>query len=370
MKIAKIDLHNHTYGSDGKQFPLGLLQRACKEGANIVSITDHNSVKGYRHLETQVKNILERAEKCNYEGNYKWHALYERVTTLLEQIKIIKGVEVMAQHNGNLIEVLGYNIDIPIMEKELQELKIGLKPMGQALVEGFHGFIDKYNPQIDKASIKESKTKSKDMFTALKNDPNFDFLMKDVNTLKEFITKHMYNPESPLYINCTGVQPSIEQVVASIHKAGGTAILAHPGRYHFNIHAEMDNMINKGLDGIEVWHPDNAPEVSDFLLAKVREHKLRASGGSDDHRNPKEGEQYYIGTMDVQQIPETAWIEESICSARDFARESDFMPRAIDELEEGKKKIEKNMFLASLKVTPTQPQINTTKNRRTTDKTR
>ena len=41
------DLHNHTTGSDGTQSPLRMLLRASNRGKNIVSISDHDSVKGY-----------------------------------------------------------------------------------------------------------------------------------------------------------------------------------------------------------------------------------------------------------------------------------------------------------------------------------
>lgn len=62
MNIVKIVLHNHTYASDGRQSPLRLLRRAKKEGVDIISITDHNSVEGYKLLERQIEIVLERAK--------------------------------------------------------------------------------------------------------------------------------------------------------------------------------------------------------------------------------------------------------------------------------------------------------------------
>ncbi len=43
-------MHNHTQGSDGKQLPLRLLLRASKAHKNVISMTDHNSVKRLQNV--------------------------------------------------------------------------------------------------------------------------------------------------------------------------------------------------------------------------------------------------------------------------------------------------------------------------------
>ena len=53
-----VDMHNHTTGSDGKQSPLLFLLRASNRGKDTVSMSDHDSVKGYTQLKKQVEDYL------------------------------------------------------------------------------------------------------------------------------------------------------------------------------------------------------------------------------------------------------------------------------------------------------------------------
>lgn len=46
-------------------------------------MTDHNSVKGYKMLERQVKAIMDKAENSKYKGTPKMQALYENVLNVL-----------------------------------------------------------------------------------------------------------------------------------------------------------------------------------------------------------------------------------------------------------------------------------------------
>mgnify|MGYP004608003961 FL=1 len=48
------DIHNHTKGSDGRQSAFRFLLRASHNAKNIVSMSDHNSVKGYKNLENDL----------------------------------------------------------------------------------------------------------------------------------------------------------------------------------------------------------------------------------------------------------------------------------------------------------------------------
>jgi hypothetical protein len=87
---------------------------------------------------------------------------------------------------------------------------------------------------------------------------------------------HSYNP------------PTVAEVIAVAHQAGGVAILSHPGRSKgiYAIPATADDiasMVTIGLDGIEVFYPAHTPEQVEFLLACATQHQLLISGGSDSH---------------------------------------------------------------------------------------
>jgi predicted metal-dependent phosphoesterase TrpH len=74
---------------------------------------------------------------------------------------------------------------------------------------------------------------------------------------------------------------SAEEVIARVHRAGGVTVLAHPG--HSLSDATIQQLINFGLDGIEVFHPAHQPPQIDFYTQLAERHGLLISGGSDSH---------------------------------------------------------------------------------------
>ena len=50
---VNIDLHSHTTASDGALSPMDLLLRAKQQGVDMMAITDHDTVAGYRSVRDQ-----------------------------------------------------------------------------------------------------------------------------------------------------------------------------------------------------------------------------------------------------------------------------------------------------------------------------
>ena len=58
-----IDLHMHTNNSDGTDTVIELLQKAEENNLELISITDHNTVKGYFELENiNIKDYFSRKD--------------------------------------------------------------------------------------------------------------------------------------------------------------------------------------------------------------------------------------------------------------------------------------------------------------------
>lgn len=349
-------MHNHTQGSDGKQLPLRLLLRASKAHKNVISMTDHNSVKGYKMLERQVKAIMDKAENSKYKGTPKMQALYENVLNVFSQVKLLKGTEIITTYQGNVIEVLGYDIDIDTMEKEIAELRKDVVPSGTVLKKSLLEIVDKYNIKFNKDVYAEGTkgTIVGRFYDEIKRHEENEEFTKDFSTIKEFIVNELYNPKSKFFVDLSECHPSMENVIKSIHKAGGKAVLAHPGRYKFDVKENMDAMIDKGLDGIEVWYPDHTDEFKKFLMDKITERGLIASGGSDDHCTTKDGERYTMGKINVPDIPQTQWIKELALTGKNFIEESQVLSegkeKLTQKLEEIKLDNERSKFLNTLKV--------------------
>ena len=82
--------------------------------------------------------------------------------------------------------------------------------------------------------------------------------------------------------------PTVPEVIAAAHIAGGVALIAHPGRSKgvYAIPADAADIaafVAAGIDGIEVFYPAHTAAQIDFYLSQAQQHGLLISGGSDSH---------------------------------------------------------------------------------------
>jgi predicted metal-dependent phosphoesterase TrpH len=88
---------------------------------------------------------------------------------------------------------------------------------------------------------------------------------------------------------------TVADAIAMIHRAGGLAVMAHPG--HAGTRAQIEALAAQGLDGVEVLHPSHGAEDIARLRAITDHLGLLPSGGSDWH-GASEGPRT-LGTMRV-----------------------------------------------------------------------
>ncbi|MBU6335262.1 MAG: PHP domain-containing protein [Chloroflexi bacterium] len=88
---------------------------------------------------------------------------------------------------------------------------------------------------------------------------------------------------------CDGYHPvTVAEVIDVAHRAGGIAVLAHPGRDSGVAaiparRADVAALAALGLDGIEVFYPSHTDAQRTALLQWAEELGLLVSGGSDSH---------------------------------------------------------------------------------------
>ena len=92
-----------------------------------------------------------------------------------------------------------------------------------------------------------------------------------------------------------------------LHRAGGIASLAHPGRT--KIDGRIAALREAGLDAIEAYHSDHDAAARDGYLALARGLDLRVTGGSDFHGDPAHGLEPGASTL-----PQLEW--ERLSGAR------------------------------------------------------
>lgn len=73
----------------------------------------------------------------------------------------------------------------------------------------------------------------------------------------------------------------MEDAIAMIHRAGGLAVLAHPGPTATR--PRLEGLKALGLDGVEVRHPSHSDEEIGRILRLAESLDLLPSGGSDWH---------------------------------------------------------------------------------------
>lgn len=244
------DLHCHTKLSDGSLGIEDLISLAQKRGLTTIAITDHDCLAGT----VRGKIIGERYG-----------------------INVIPGVELSStdEKTGKTIHILCYLSDMP----------------------------DRLEGLCHKNSMQTKKAAHIMMLKAAKKYPiSTEFVVKcatgSTNIFKTHIMQalmetgfstsmhgelydELFTKGSPNSILTEAKYPDCAEVIGAIHDAGGVAVLAHP--ILSDCVDLIPDLIEKGLDGIEVWHP-SANELQQSELKKIAtKNKLVMTGGTDFH---------------------------------------------------------------------------------------
>lgn len=102
-------------------------------------------------------------------------------------------------------------------------------------------------------------------------------------------------------------RPAAADAIDRIHRTGGAAVLAHPGRYDVDLSLVVETLVDAGLDGIEIEYPydqytfvsKETPEMPKTPVAEIEtiatKHELVETGGSDCHG----GDKTYTGLIRI-----------------------------------------------------------------------
>ena len=241
----RADLHSHTLYSDGELKPQELLERAKKNGIDILAVTDHDTFKGSEEAYEIAPNIGMRA---------------------------IYGMELSTKSNGESIHVLCYfsrpnqnNGLYKIMENQRLVRKNRAYKIANLLHEYF-GF------QLDTSFIENRHSITRGTIAN-------EIVNQGYATSKKDVFKKMIGDDCPCYLPSTEL--SFEDGVKLIKENGGMCVLAHPCLYKKN---NIEDLIKVGIDGIEAVYPDKGNVESKYRdLAK--KYNIIVTGGSDFHKD-------------------------------------------------------------------------------------
>jgi len=240
------DLHMHSTHSDGLYTPRELYEEVVKKGLKAFSITDHDSVAGYRSL----------AETGG--------------------IVLIPGVELTSTLDNREIHLLGYffNPEHPELLETLAKIS---KKRRERLIEIVEMLNEEGKVWID---IDELTAEWGNGSYSRLNLARFMVRKKLVSGIENCFAQFL-GESSSVYRPVNYFSP--KEAIRLIHSSGGLAFLAHP--YTANVEGQVPELVEHGLNGIEAYHPSHGPgEVKGCLEWAVR-FNLGVSGGSDFHGN-------------------------------------------------------------------------------------
>lgn len=265
-KSKFIDLHIHTKNSDGTFTTQQLLDKLEGMHAKIISFTDHDSVGSYY-------DILEGRAKVP------------------EGMDVITGVELTCKDDGCRKDILGYGIDIDIINEYLKPFKdkdYKLKKQ-QFLLNQFKEKCSKLGLYFSE-DIEVKTGEKAEAYHLLRNDlqkyPENIRVIPDIANDETFYWRHYSNQASPLFVDESYDNPTFSEAIELIHRAGGLAFLAHPFLYSAEdekVKRLVKRAVEAGIDGVELHHSTNKEGYINKLRAIASQYNLLYSGGSDFH---------------------------------------------------------------------------------------
>ncbi|MEE9331017.1 MAG: PHP domain-containing protein [Methylophilaceae bacterium] len=248
---ATIDLHCHSTISDGLYPPEQLVAHAYKQGVKVLALTDHDDTGGL---------VVARQAAEGYG------------------MQFINGVEISVTWKKRTLHIVGLKID-----PEYTPLKVALigvrqsrldraKLMGQRLEEfGIEGSFEGAQALAGNSIITRSH------FARFLVEAGHVRNVKAV--FKKFLVKG-----KPGFVDQQWM--SLEEAVTLIKDSGGTAVIAHPGRYGLgmvNMHLLMHEFRGYGGEAIEVVTGSHTPPQYDQFAKIAHRFSLKSSLGSDFH---------------------------------------------------------------------------------------
>ena len=242
-----IDLHSHTTASDGQHSPGELLSLAASAGVTVLAVTDHDTVAG----------LAEAAEAARAHG-----------------VELVPGIEVSAFVLKKEVHILGHFVrpDFPELARFAERLRVEREQRMERMVEqmrklGFPVGMEQVRALAGGAQL---------------GRPHLARLLVERGwclDVKEAFDRFL-GAGKPAWTHRFKLEG--REAIRLIHRAGGTATLAHPGSSKLERY-DILLLARAGREGLEALHSDHNPSVRERYLKCAKEFDLVTTGGSDFH---------------------------------------------------------------------------------------
>lgn len=269
-----IDLHMHSrFSEDGEYTPVELVELCSAQDIHIMSVTDHNCARANVEAQAAAKS---------------------------KGIIYIPGIEIDCVYKDTNFHVLGYGIDYQSKDFERiegnieeQSYQASLLRLEKTQAMGFHV------TENDMWNISKNcywpRTWTGEMFAEV-------LLAKPENGDHPLLRPYRAggsrsdNPYVNFYWDyysqgkaCYGKieYPMMEEMINTIHRNHGAAVLAHPGVNLKGKEFLLDEILGLGIDGIEAFSSYHTSEQAKNFYQIAREKQVFVTCGSDYHGKTK-----------------------------------------------------------------------------------
>ncbi|WP_121255309.1 PHP domain-containing protein [Nocardioides ferulae] len=274
----RIDLHSHSRASDGTDAPGDLVRAAAAAGLDVLAITDHDTAEGW----------AEAAEAAGETG-----------------VELVRGMEISARHEGHAVHLLAYLPDptYPPLVAELERVLQGRRARVPTMLERLRALgLELSEAEVVRAGHDTAATGRPHVADAMVHRG----LVRDRD---EAFTRYL-GAGRPAYVERYAA-PLVE-TLRLVTEAGGVSVIAHPwgrsGRRRPD-EADLAELAEAGLVGVEVDHQDHSPQARAELRAITRNLGLVLTGSSDYHGDGKRDHELGCNTTsaeDYQRLIELA----------------------------------------------------------------
>ncbi|MDR1364465.1 MAG: PHP domain-containing protein [Oscillospiraceae bacterium] len=244
-----IDLHCHTKLSDGSTTIDDLIFISRRARINTIAVTDHDTFSGAKRAVVLGKrfgiNVILGAEFSSYSVKFK-----KEIHILCYMCEFPDRLEGLCQINAQV----RHDTILSVLQKVMKYFPISPE-MVSAKARGSSNIFENH---ILQAVMDAGYTSTSYKAFSYK-------LLSDSYELSEIIARY----------------PEPEKVISLIHAAEGIAILAHPSNEDET--ELLPDLVNYGIDGIEVFNPDIKSELREKLERFAKFNDLLVTGGSNFH---------------------------------------------------------------------------------------
>ncbi|MFJ7267541.1 PHP domain-containing protein [Streptomyces sp. NPDC099050] len=251
----RIDLHAHSTASDGTDTPAELVRNAAGAGLDVVALTDHDTVAGYR----------------------------EAVAALPAGLTLVTGAELSCRLDGIGMHMLAYLFDPeePELFRERELVRDDRVPRARAMVGKLRDLgVEITWEHVDRIAGEGSVGR-----------PHIAAALVElgvVPTVSDAFTPYWLADGGRAYAEKHELDPF--DAIRLVKAAGGVTVFAHPAAVKRGTcvpESAIAALAAAGLDGIEVDHMDHDDATRARLRGVAADLGLLTTGSSDYHGSRK-----------------------------------------------------------------------------------